>query len=221
MSARLVQVPVPCSLHSLSATGPISHRSAQSAEAARLSLYDALAEAAEDESRAQGWCVWWASPTNHARHVVRADLWVDDDRGGRRSLESLQNRLEVAGFMVRMSGRLSTPEATLRGEKPLHSRILGARFGQLFGDLSVPVEVEADLERVQVPSRWRWPIQRCPSCGHRGHPVERIWGFPSHEAQLGVALGEAVLVGCLVEDEDDEHDAECVACRVGFRPRHR
>ena len=220
MSTRVVQVPAPCSLLSLTTTGPTSPRSARSAEAARLSLYDTLAEAAEDEARDDGWCVWWASPASHAGHVVRLNLWVDDDSGGRRSLEAAQGRLEAAGFLVRASGRPSNPEATLRGERPLHARLRGARLGTLFGDLSVPVEIVADLEEVQVPPRWRWPVQRCPACGHRGHPVERIAGFPSQVAQLAVALGEAVLTGCLVDDEDD-HDAECPSCGVGFRPRRR
>jgi hypothetical protein len=220
MSARMVQVPAPCLLRSLSATGPISPRSARSAEAARLSLYDALAQAAEDEARDHGWCVWWSSPASHAGHVVRLDLWVDDDTSGQRSLEAVQGRLEAAGFMVRVSGRPSTPEAVVRGERPLHARLREAHVGQLFGDLPVTTEVVADLEEVHVPPSWRWPVQPCPACGHRGHPVERIWGFPSREGQLAVALGEAALAGCLVDDEDD-HDAECSSCGVGFRPRRR
>jgi hypothetical protein len=215
---REVRVPMPVGLRSLITTGPISPRSARSAEAARLSLFNTLAEAAEDEARDDGWCVWWGSPASHAGHVVRMNLWVDDDSCGRRSLEAVQARLEAAGFLVRASGRPSTPEAILRGERPLHARFRGARLGSLFGDLAVPVEVVPDLEDVQVPPCWRWPVQRCPACGHRGHPVERIAGFPSHEAQLAVALGEAVFAGCLVDDEDD-HDAECSSCGVGFRPR--
>ena len=218
MNPRRVRVPVPRELLSLAATGPISPASATSAEAAELSVFNALADAAADEVTDTGWCCWWASPPRHAGHVVRLDLWVDDDTAGRRSLEALRSHLEAASFLVQSSGRRSTPAAVQRSERPLHARVRVVRAGRLSGDLPLPFELVEDLEAVQVPRRWRWPVQRCPSCGLRGHPVERIAGFPSAEAQLAADLGEAVLAGCLV-DPDDDFDAECSRCGRSFQPR--
>ena len=220
MNARHVLVPVPTSLPSLVITGPISPCSASSAEGASLSLFDALADAAEDEANASGWCCWWATSPRHAGHVARVDVWLDDDAGGQRSLKAVQRCLEDASFLVQVHGRPSTPQAISRGESPLHARLGTARLGTLAGDVAVPWELRDDLESVQIESAWRWPVQRCRRCGHRGHPVERIAGFPGRETWLAVALGEAVLAGCLV-DEGTDFDAECAACGGGFKPRRR
>lgn len=220
MTARTVGVPTPRGLRSLIITGPISPMSASSPQTATLSLFTALAEAADDEASESGWCVWWASPPRHAGNVARVDLWADDDSGGRQSVDAAQGRLEAAGFMVQTLGKRTTPAAILRGDSPLHARLGSARLGLLAGDTSVPFELLDDVEGVEVEPRWRWPVQPCPSCGHQAHPVERIAGFPSGDAMLAVELGEAVLAGCLVDDASD-HDAECSSCGHGFEPRYR
>lgn len=204
-------MPLPRDLPSLVASGPILSCSADCAEAAALALLDALAEAAEDEADPCGWSAWWASPPSHAGNVARLVLWFADDSGGRRSLEA-------ASFLVQVRARASTPAPVLRGRSPLHARLGTARFGTLAGDLAVLFEVDDGLVTVQVEPRWSWPGQPCPNCGHHGHPVERIAGFPTDDAWSTVALGEAVLAGCRV-DEADDHDAECARCGRGFAPR--
>ena len=217
MTAPRIAVPVPRDLRSLLATGPISPLSADSAGDATLSVFDALGNAADAEASDQGWCCWWASPPRHAGHVVRLDVWMDDDSGGHRSLAAVREHLEVAGFLVQVSGRVSTPSAVQRGARPRHARLGAARVGRLFGDLPAAVELREELDGVQAEPRWRWPVQPCPSCGHEGHPVERIVGFPTHEAELAAALGEAMLVGCLV-DAEGEAEAACGRCGDSFTP---
>lgn len=217
MTPRRVRVPAPAALVSMVVTGPISSRASSSPEGASLSLFNTLADAAEAELRVDGWCVWWASSERHAGNVVRVDLWFDDDTGGGRSAETVQRALEDSGFFVQPRPRPSAPDALSRGPGPLHAREGTARVGRLYGDLPVDFEWEEGRTGVDVERRRRWKVQACPRCGRRGHPVERLAGYPGADALLAAELGEVSLTGCGVDDDDA--DAECSSCGFAFTPR--
>ena len=218
---RLVRVPAPRELRSITATGPVEPRAANSAAGAGTSLDFVLQLAAPDEARLAdeaGWACWWSSPRFTSGSSIKVHLWASDDTQGRRSLEAIRSRLETARFLVQASGRPSTPEAVLRGEKPLHARLGAALMGKVPGDHPVRFEVGDDLDTVEVVHQWRWPVQRCPRCGHEGHPLETIDGMPTSEAGLAVGLGEAVFGSCDPED-DDGFEAQCKQCDQGFKAR--
>ena len=54
----------------------------------------------------------------------------------------------------------------------------------------------------------------CDNCGKTDWPLYRIAGYPTPEAYALVEAGDAVLKGCMV-DENDMHDYECPHCEFG------
>ncbi len=217
-----MRVPAPRELRSVSATGPVNPHAARSAAEAATSLSLVLQLASADEAELAedaGWACWWSSPRFTSGNLIKAHLWVVDDTGGRRSLGAITGRLEAAGFLVRASGKTSTPDAVLRGESPLHARLGAALMGGAPGDHPVRFEIGNELDTVEVEERWRWPVQPCPSCRRRSHPLEVIDGKPTREASLAIALGEAIFGGGCDPDDWSDFDAQCPACGHGYQPR--
>ncbi len=219
---RLVRVPTPRVLRSITATGPVEPRAAKTTAGAGTSLDFVLQLASADEARLAdeaGWASWWSSPRFTSGTSIKVHLWLADDTQGRRSLGTIRSRLEAACFLVRASGRSSTPEAVLRGERPLCARLRAALMGEAPGDHPVRFEVGDDLDIVEVEQRWRWPVQPCPRCRRRSHPLEVIDGKPTQKASFAIALGEATFGGGCDPDDWGDFDAQCPACGHGYQPR--
>jgi len=221
---RLVRVPAPHELRSITTTGPVEPRATRNTVGAGTSLDLVLQLASADEARLAdeaGWACWWSSPRFSSGSSIKVHLWASDDTQGRRSLEAIRSRLEAACFLVQASGVPSTPGVVLRGERPLHARLGAALMGEAPGDHPVRFKVSDDLDTVEVEHRWRWPVQPCPSCRRRSHPLEVIDGKPTQDASFAIALGEAVFGGGCDPDDWSDFDAQCPACGHGFRPGGR
>ncbi len=213
---RTVVVPPARKLLPVTVTGPIHPREAKTAEQAVERLTLALKESARVENDDLGWCCWWASPVSRSGSTAHVSLWVLDDAAGLRSQRALQSRLEASHFLVRAIGYPRTPRTALLCESPLHVRLREANMGDLLGEVPLRFEIGLTTTEVEVEPQWRWPVQRCPRCGHKDHPLERILGYPTPAAEFTAQLGEAVYAGCTLGE--DHHVAECRSCGEGFQP---
>lgn len=222
---RIVRVPRPDAVWSVRIEGPVSPGARDVGEAGRrldraLDGVAALDAGLGAPASLTAWCVARIGARFTSGALVQQTLWIDRSERASDLAAVVAAHLQDAGFLARRGPR---PQAV---DPALAPRIVYLRCGELqqglgarAPDLLGLVEPIEELRRdVAFDHEFRYRPQPCPRCGVVDHPAELVSGFPTREALLAVALGEAAFGGCDV-DERRPVSARCRRCGHDYQAR--
>ncbi len=189
-------------------------------EAFYQDLVVALTDALMRESttaKGEGWCVIWThnvvTATEHGEAFLRTLVACGDEMGGQRTHKALVDALSTCGLPYEAQAH---PAGLLADSEPVHARWRDWRLGPQRGSIEAVLVPHEDVEEVEVVRAEPLPRMRCPACGVKVSPIPRLHGYPSREAELAIALGEAAYgTDCL---DGPLAAVECPDCEAGFVP---
>jgi hypothetical protein len=219
---RRVLVPLPSSAWELRFEGPFSPPAATS-NAAKARLDNALTalprlDIAQGE---EGWTVAWRSAVLESGPLLTVWLWCARPERVADLVRAVAAHVESAGFRVRLTPRPVVADTSLE-PRVVYLRAGTVRLGleprtlDLLAGLEV---VEEARDGVDLGLTFRFPSQRCPSCGAEEPPAALVAGFPSGDLLLAVELGEVALADGGLVDRRARKNARCRRCGADFVAR--
>jgi predicted RNA-binding Zn-ribbon protein involved in translation (DUF1610 family) len=181
-------------------------------------IVEALADAVvreTTESGGEGWCVLWAHnsmrTTERGEAFLRTVVACDDETGGQRAYRALVGALSACLVPCEAQAH---PVALLADSEPIFTRWRDWRLGPQHDSIKADLVPSDDVDGVEVERVEPLPRIRCPGCGADTIPLPLLHGYPSREAELSIALGEAAYGTDCVDGPVREY--ECPECGTQF-----
>ena len=203
---RRIELPLPKTSRRIEIRGPHGRSSTRSRAGSLRAFNRVLEKAAVRATEVRGgWTLWWGGSFGYQDNWIVGWIWPEDSDGGKRSADILMADFEGEGFLVRRCPKATIPPAVCRIPIVVHQD--HARVGKVFFP-KLRYVVNEDRADIYVECRFDHPPQTCPKCKRVVQPLRAVWGMPTRETEVSVAVGEVMAMGCIMGD-GNAHCPEC------------